>query len=569
MPITVSCPACGSRFSLSDDLYRRRVAGSLVKVKCRHCSAEIAVDATEHATMQSQGATHKDPPPRRKSVTQRGLGTAPSASTLATSSPLPDDRPHDSLPLNSTITPLPVATAAPASLASDSIWGDDEETLAINLDKVKSPAKPELARTEAEEAEELEQIEAEEITASESVIGDGPISESPVSSSGTPTLDALTMEAGGAHVPHGKAAPDEFLVSFGAGGDGNLGAPTIDVTSFASEVTPTNLRVDSVALEFDDRRARTNTVPLFDMNGVLPAPRADETPRKNPSLRRPSEPMPAAPDFSERPVRERKFVVPPEAAEITVPAPKRPARRSRAPLWVGLVAAAGAAGAGFGYREHRMKESLASEAALVGAAEPASTQVVNTQAALPAEAVNPGAASEAATVTPSATPSTAATGVVPAAPATQNVTVATTRNVAPSSAAAVKNSARSDGNTSEQPSKAVPAVEKPIAAEKTIEAHNAPPPAAPDTEFDRDAARSALASAAAQASACRKEGDPSGTASLTITFAPSGRVTSAQIQGPPFSGTATGGCIASTMRRASVPAFSGDYVTVSKTIVIQ
>jgi hypothetical protein len=114
-----------------------------------------------------------------------------------------------------------------------------------------------------------------------------------------------------------------------------------------------------------------------------------------------------------------------------------------------------------------------------------------------------------------------------------------------------------------------PASDKPIASVKQVEIHNAPPPAAPDTEFDRDAARNALASAAAQASSCRKEGDPSGTANLTVTFAPSGRVTSAQLQGPPFSGTPTGGCIASTMRRASVPAFSGDYVTVSKTIVVQ
>ena len=102
-----------------------------------------------------------------------------------------------------------------------------------------------------------------------------------------------------------------------------------------------------------------------------------------------------------------------------------------------------------------------------------------------------------------------------------------------------------------------------------MEAHNAPAPAAPDTEFDPSAARNALASVATQASSCRKEGDPSGTANLTITFAPSGRVTSAQVQGPPFAGTATGGCIASTMRRANVPAFSGDYVTVSKTIVVQ
>ncbi|MFZ5889936.1 MAG: hypothetical protein ACOY0T_02620 [Myxococcota bacterium] len=87
--------------------------------------------------------------------------------------------------------------------------------------------------------------------------------------------------------------------------------------------------------------------------------------------------------------------------------------------------------------------------------------------------------------------------------------------------------------------------------------------------FDRAAAASALATQAAQASACRKPGDPSGTAAVTITFAPSGRVTSANISGPPFAGTATGGCIAAALRRTRIPAFDGNNVTVSKTVTIQ
>jgi hypothetical protein len=56
---------------------------------------------------------------------------------------------------------------------------------------------------------------------------------------------------------------------------------------------------------------------------------------------------------------------------------------------------------------------------------------------------------------------------------------------------------------------------------------------------------------------------------VTVTFAPSGRVTSANISGPPFAGTATGGCIASTLRRATIPPFEGDRITVSKTVVIR
>ena len=549
MPITVSCPACGSRFSLSDDLYRRRVAGSLVKVKCRTCSAEIAVDATEPATMPSHQAPRKHPsPPRARAVTQTGLGAPPPPSGLATESPLPFELPHPPLPLSATVTPLPVDAGTPtphvtvATDDPDSIWSD-EQTIAINVATANPPARPAIVtRTAiADEAEETELIDAEEI---------------PVSSSGAPTLDALTLEAGGAHVPHGRPAPDEFLVSLSTGNNGSLGAPTIDVTSFASEIDPPSEQVAfnppsiDVALGGEDEeleyRPARGTVPLFDMNAVLPAasPRAS-TGRAVPAPVPPTAEA-ANPLFFEGHSRERKFVIAPEAADTELETAKP--RRSSALLWVGLLSAAAAVVAVVGSRGERwtVADQLAS----------APAPVVNTQAALPA--------AEVATVE-APSPSAAAS----ADPAAQNVAVATARSVAPSTVAAVKSSANSTSNRAPASTTAEPAVEKPALADKPVEAHNAPPAAAADTEFDRAAARNALASAAAQASSCRKEGDPSGTANLTITFAPSGRVTSAQIQGPPFSGTPTGGCIASTMRRASVPAFSGDYVTVSKTIVVQ
>jgi hypothetical protein len=87
--------------------------------------------------------------------------------------------------------------------------------------------------------------------------------------------------------------------------------------------------------------------------------------------------------------------------------------------------------------------------------------------------------------------------------------------------------------------------------------------------FDVAAARSALDVTAGQASGCRKPGDPSGVAVVTITFSQTGRVTTANISGPPFQATPTGGCIASTMRKTRIPAFAGDMVTVRKTITVQ
>ncbi len=87
--------------------------------------------------------------------------------------------------------------------------------------------------------------------------------------------------------------------------------------------------------------------------------------------------------------------------------------------------------------------------------------------------------------------------------------------------------------------------------------------------FDTAAARTALEAAAANASGCRRGDDPTGVAVVVVTFAPSGRATSATVTGKPFAGTQTGGCIAAAMRRVTVPPFAGQRVTVSKKVAIR
>jgi hypothetical protein len=120
---------------------------------------------------------------------------------------------------------------------------------------------------------------------------------------------------------------------------------------------------------------------------------------------------------------------------------------------------------------------------------------------------------------------------------------------------------------------AAPPKQEPVPAPGPAEPKPKPAPAAPANPdappFNKDAAVAALNTAVAQASGCRQDGDPTGTARVVVTFAPSGRVTSANLNGPPFAGTRTGGCIAATMRRAKIPAFSGEYVTVGKSVIIR
>jgi len=108
------------------------------------------------------------------------------------------------------------------------------------------------------------------------------------------------------------------------------------------------------------------------------------------------------------------------------------------------------------------------------------------------------------------------------------------------------------------------------AAATTAKKPEEPAPAGPSTAppFSKASAISALGGASGSAGACKKAGGPTGVGKVQVTFAPSGRVTSATVMGPPFAGTAVGGCVAGAFRRAKVPAFSGNPVTVSKSFAI-
>ena len=96
-----------------------------------------------------------------------------------------------------------------------------------------------------------------------------------------------------------------------------------------------------------------------------------------------------------------------------------------------------------------------------------------------------------------------------------------------------------------------------------------PAPAAGTAPFSVSAAQVALTQAATNAAGCKKPDGPTGSGKVQVTFATSGRVTSANVAGPPFAGTPVGGCVAGMFRRAKVPAFAGNPVTVSKSFAIK
>jgi hypothetical protein len=101
----------------------------------------------------------------------------------------------------------------------------------------------------------------------------------------------------------------------------------------------------------------------------------------------------------------------------------------------------------------------------------------------------------------------------------------------------------------------------------------APPPAEPaGPAFDREAASRALADAELRAAHCASAFEERTGAiggEVAVTFAPSGRVTSANVSGSHFAGRLEGSCVARELRAATVPPFVGDPVTVRRRIVLR
>ncbi|HWA75808.1 MAG TPA: hypothetical protein VG937_25905 [Polyangiaceae bacterium] len=283
---------------------------------------------------------------------------------------------------------------------------------------------------------------------------------------------------------------------------------------------------------------------------ALASPTLADLARKAPSDPPPSQPMP----------QESEATQP--AARVYVPkkpgATSKPANEKKKGGGLGWVLVAGALAAG------AVAFALSSRKAEIR-----NPEVAQNTAASP-ELERPQTA-EPAPVAPSQPAPSAELAEAPLEIASANPSAASAQAAAPTHAAAASAAVKEKSNAQAKPSQAGASEPSAAAAEVEPKAPSLPKPpaAAAGTPFDRSAAASALATAAAQASACRKEGDPSGVANVTLTFAPSGRVTTAKLSGPPFAGTATGGCIASTLRRAKIPPFDGDLVTVSKTIVVQ
>ena len=87
--------------------------------------------------------------------------------------------------------------------------------------------------------------------------------------------------------------------------------------------------------------------------------------------------------------------------------------------------------------------------------------------------------------------------------------------------------------------------------------------------FNAKAAKAAIDGIAPRLKACKDAGDPSGPASVMVTFAPAGRVSNASVTTSGFAGTRTESCIVQRLRDLRIPEFTGAAVTVKRSVSVR
>lgn len=214
---------------------------------------------------------------------------------------------------------------------------------------------------------------------------------------------------------------------------------------------------------------------------------------------------------------------------------RRPSGLRLAPLLIGVVGGCTLilAGAGWWMFRGTAEPLPATQALAAPTPEPsnAPAEVAKPAAAPPAAAAPPVAAAPAAAAEPAA--------AEPSEPNAALAAAATPPSDKPAAASRAPSSAK----------KTPPRATKPVAA-----------------QFDKAAAKEALNSAAAKAASCGSGGGAKGK--VQLTFANSGKVSSAEITEGPFAGTAAGKCALRHFKAARIPAFSGPPQTVAKSFKI-
>jgi predicted Zn finger-like uncharacterized protein len=513
----ITCDSCGAKYTIADD----KVSGRKVKIRCKGCGTPIVVDGAQPG---ASGASGTD------------LGTSEAPASLAETSAEWSVNLSESDQRTMSTQELVDGWAAGTVTVDAFVWKEGMSDWVPILESAELAPLLRAPRTSA-----LPQAR--------------PASVRP----------AATTSRGGAG--RAQAGADLFAAAAIAGSEVDeapVGPGFPQAGGHADDVRPTGARNEnSVLFSLDALKAGFS-------GAAAPAAQAknkgSSPPRRGATGRNDtSEDDPFGLGSAGSATAAPMFSLADNSALLTAPAPPEPppkpvivyaesgsaapAASSKKGLIIGIIAVLLVGGAGGAYAlsaKKEKEEALQAAAAAAASAEKAREDERTARAAEERAREEQKAAEAHAQAAPPATAGEAA-------------------NKPPEEKAAEASKAATPGSAAGAKKEAAPKKEDTTKPKDTA----APAAAAGgDQPFNKSAAISALGAASNGAASCKKLGGPTGSGKVTVTFANSGRVTSANVNGGPFAGTSVGGCVASLFRKAKVPPFSGSPVTVSKSFAI-
>jgi GYF domain 2 len=569
MSFPITCTACHKTFTISDEIYEKKVAGRVVTIKCKSCSQGIRVDGTKGASPAAAATT----------ATPSAPEPAPGATEPLWAVDYPDGQDRE-FTTAEVVTELERGVVTGATL----VWRDGM------AEWLEVAQVPELA---AELAKIENKRKAAALAAAKAA---GPVHKprAPM-----PTVTGLAGLPG----PGVALKPKPTQPS-----TPELAKPRAQQPS-ASELTKPRAQQPS-ASELTKPRAQQPSAPA--LGTPLPKPRAqalsssdDATPVPQPRAKQPSAPVLPLPKAAAAPPAPPQ----PLAAPSPFAASPQPAPAPAAPPFAPQPFAAQPTPQPFAAPPVPMP----APAALVDATPPLPASVAKAvsrppqpQPAFPAPAAVPAFSSGPALVADHASvewpeakkktplivlgviaaaaivigavvmlggkeevPPSTPIAATPPSPAAAPTPVSTPAPTAATTRTGADTASGSDPIATSPDRGATPGAgfaELFAAGARKAESKGAT--VAPANRFDAAATKAPLAQAATDAQACKQNGGPTGKATVVVTFDPNGKVSSATITDAPFAGTATAVCISSAFKRAVIAPFSGLPGTVSKTFSI-
>jgi predicted Zn finger-like uncharacterized protein len=526
----ISCQSCQSKYTIADD----KVAGKVVKIRCKKCGATIVVNGSEGAAGPAMSYVPEMPAADaawtvnvaegdQRTLTDAEIVSAFQAGVVNEDTYCWRDGMADWLPLKEIEQLVDAVGAtnamqAPPVMAPAARGGSNgsAEPLAA------APAARRVAGARTAGGDLFSS--AAQAGGEEDIMTSAPAGRPQSRPPAPPMDDKMTGERNENSVLFSLSA----LTSKGTG-------PTKPTTPGVEASGLIDIRQLSAQLHSSDDKKKSRIDDIMNLAGGGAF---------SPSL---SGPILSAPAVSE-------YTAPEEAAA--------PAAQGRgrgvviAAAGVGILVIGGAIGTAV----MMMKKPEASDKDKASTSEVASAGAplgTGAASAGPAASASVAAAAPSETAAPSASAAPTANDT-PSAPSTPKVATNT-----------AKPATKDTGGASPPPAK-----ENSLAAAMAGGAAPAAPaaPAAAaggsDQPFNMGEAKSRLAAAASAAQGCKKGDGPTGTGRVVVLFAPSGAAQSATVSGPPFEGTPTGACVAGRFRGVHVPAFSGSPFSVSKSFSI-